>query len=200
MMSFTYCCCVKFFALLLTEIGIKNREQYFNCFLEFELYLLIPSLSDGSKIVFSSLVGYTDSTLIIVNADGTEATTLLEPQEDVAYINPVWSPDGKQIAFIFDTQGPEASIFVINADGTNPHAVTQTPAYAANSLVWSPDGSRLIFNSEENLGVRGIYMINLDGSGYTYLTGLPNVSLESLRVVPQGYITALPEEPIQLFP
>ena len=155
---------------------------------------------DGTKIVFSSLVGYTDSTLMIVNADGTEATTLLEPQEDVAYINPVWSPDGKQIAFIFDTQGPEASIFVINADGTNPHAVTQTPAYAANSLVWSPDGSRLIFNSEENLGVRGIYMINLDGSGYTYLTGLPNVSLESLRVVPQGYITALPEEPIQLFP
>lgn len=156
---------------------------------------------DGSKIVFSSLVGYTDSTLIIVSADGTETTTLLEPQTDVGYINPVWSPNGEQIAFIFDVKGPEASIYVINADGTNLHSVTQTPAYSANSLAWSPDGTRLIFNATaEAGGVRGIYMINLDGSNLTYLTGLPSVSLESLRIVPQGYITALPTQPIQLFP
>ena len=156
---------------------------------------------DGSKIVFSSLVGYTDSTLIIVSADGTETTTLLEPQTDVGYINPVWSPNSEQIAFIFDVKGPEASIYVINADGTNLHSVTQTPAYSANSLAWSPDGTRLIFNATaEAGGVRGIYMINLDGSNLTYLTGLPSVSLESLRIVPQGYITALPTQPIQLFP
>lgn len=156
---------------------------------------------DGSKIVFSSLVGYTDSTLIIVNADGTETTTLLEPQTDVGYINPVWSPNGEQIAFIFDVKGPEASIYVINADGTDLHAVTQSPAYSANSLAWSPDGTRLIFNATADVvGVRGIYMINLDGSNLTYLTGLPNVSLESLRIVPPGYITALPTQPIQLFP
>jgi hypothetical protein len=43
-------------------------------------------------------------------------------------------------------------------------------------------------------------MINLDGSSLTYLTGLPGINLEGLRFVPQGYITDLPPQPVQLFP
>ena len=156
---------------------------------------------DGSKIVFSSLVDYINSTLMVANADGTEVSTLLEAQTDVGYINPIWSPNGEQIAFIFDVKGPEASIYVMDADGTNLHAVTQTPTYSINSIAWSPDGTRLIFNAtEETNGFRGIYMINLDGSSLTYLTGLSGVNLEGLRFVPQGYITALPTQPVQLFP
>ncbi len=156
---------------------------------------------DGSKIIFSSLVDYINSTLMVVNADGTETSTLLEAQTDVGYINPVWSPNGEQIAFIFDVKGPEASVYVMDTDGTNVHAVTQTPSYSINSIAWSPDGTRLIFNAtEETNGFRGIYMINLDGSNLTYLTGLPGVNLEGLRFVPQGYITALPTQPVQLLP
>ena len=156
---------------------------------------------DGSKIVFSSLVDYINSTLMVANAEGTEVSTLLEAQTGEAYLNPVWSPNGEQIAFIFDVKGPEASIYVMDADGTNVHAVTQTPAYSINSIAWSPDGTRLIFNAtEETNGFRGIYMINLDGSDLTYLTGLSGVNLEGLRFVPQGYITALPTQPVQLFP
>lgn len=156
---------------------------------------------DGTKIVFTSLVDYTDSTLMIGNTDGTEASTLLNAQTDVGYINPVWSPNGEQIAFIFDIKGPEASIYVMDADGTNVRPVTQTPVYSANSLAWSPDGTRLIFNAtEEANGFRGIYMINLDGSNLTYLTGISGVNLEGLRFVPQGYITALPAQPVQISP
>ena len=138
---------------------------------------------------------------MVATADGTEVSTLLEAQTDLGYINPIWSPNGEQISLIFDVKGPEASIYMIDADGTNLHAVTQTPAYSINSLAWSPDGTRLIFNAtEETNGFRGIYMINLDGSNLTYLTGLPGVNLEGLRFVPQGYITALPTQPVQLFP
>ena len=166
---------------------------------------IINSMSDwspdGSKIVFTSLVDYTKSTLMLVNADGTESIALLEAKNGEAYLNPVWSPNGEQIAFILDIKGPEASIYVMDADGTNIHAVTQSPAYSANSLAWSPDGARLIFNAtEETSGFRGIYMINLDGSDLTYLTGVSKVNLEGLHFVPQGYITALPSQPVQLLP
>ncbi len=157
--------------------------------------------SDGTKIVFTSLVDYTKSTLMVVNMDGTESIALLEAQNGEAYLNPVWSPNGEQIAFIFDVKGPEASVYVMNADGTNVRAVTQTPVYSINSIAWAPDGTRLIFNAtEETAGFRGIYMINLDGSNLTYLTGIPEINLEGLRFVPQGYITALPAQPVQLIP
>jgi len=156
---------------------------------------------DGTKIVFSSLVDYTKSTLIVVNIDGTESIALLEAKDGEAYLNPVWSPNGEQIAFILDIKGPEASVYVMEADGTNVRAVTQTPAYSINSIAWAPDGTRLIFNAtKETTGFRGIYMINLDGSDLTYLTGVPEVNLEGLHFVPQGYITALPTQPVQLLP
>lgn len=156
---------------------------------------------DGSKIVYTSLVDYINSTLMVVKADGTEVSTLLEAKTDVGYINPIWSPNGEQIAFIFDIKGPETSIYVMDADGANVRAVTQTPVYSINSIAWSPDGTRLIFNAtEEDNGFRGIYMINLDGSNLTYLTGISGVNLEGLRFVPQGYITALPAQPVQLMP
>jgi len=156
---------------------------------------------DGSKIVYTSLVDYINSTLMVVKADGTEVSTLLEAKTDVGYINPIWSPNGEQIAFIFDIKGPETSIYVMDADGANVRAVTQTPVYSINSIAWSPDGTRLIFNAtEEDNGFRGIYMINLDGSNLTYLTGISGVNLEGLRFVPQGYITALPAQPVQISP
>lgn len=37
--------------------------------------------------------------------------------------NPVWSPDGKQIAFVSDTYGND-DIFIMNADGTNIRRLT----------------------------------------------------------------------------
>jgi Tol biopolymer transport system component len=41
--------------------------------------------------------------------------------------NPVWSPDGKQVAFVADTYGTD-NIFIMNADGTSVRRVTYDKA------------------------------------------------------------------------
>ena len=41
--------------------------------------------------------------------------------DDIEDGNPVWSPDGTQLAFVKATDPAHSHIWVVNADGTNPH-------------------------------------------------------------------------------
>ena len=50
-----------------------------------------------------------------------------------------YSPDGKQIAFISDRGGSD-NIWVMNADGSDPNAITKEKRFMFGSPSWSPDG------------------------------------------------------------
>jgi TolB protein len=82
---------------------------------------------------------------------------------DGAYL-PVFSPDGRQIAFAGTAEGASAQdIFVINADGTNLRRVTSHPD-SDTTPTWSPSGTQIAFTSDRT-GKPQIYVMNVDGSG-----------------------------------
>lgn len=56
-------------------------------------------------------------------------------------MDPAWSPDGSKIAYAW--WGPNAGIYVMNADGTNPRLIYADPR--ARAPVWSPDGKQIAF-------------------------------------------------------
>jgi Tol biopolymer transport system component len=87
-------------------------------------------------------------------------------------LNPVFSPDGKQIAFSSNRETSavipfSAGLYVMNADGSDPRRIV-TGKLFDGSPAWSPDGKRLFFNS---FGVSfdakpvRLYSISLDGTG-----------------------------------
>ena len=54
---------------------------------------------------------------------------------------PVWSPDGKMMAFRRMLGETNSEVFVADADGSNPRNITNNPAFDGWPA-WSPDGSR----------------------------------------------------------
>ena len=80
---------------------------------------------------------------------------------------PVFSPDGKQIAFMSARDGnPE--IYVMNADGSNIRRLTNHPA-GESSPTWSPSGAQIAFTSDRT-GKPQIYLVNVDGSNFQRVT------------------------------
>lgn len=84
---------------------------------------------DGNKIVYQGSMqtqNGTQSGILIMDADGNNKTFLVDGY------SPVWSPNGKWIAFYTYPDG----IFLINPAGTNTIRLTQKIGY---DLQWSPD-------------------------------------------------------------
>jgi len=82
--------------------------------------------------------------------------------------DPALSPDGRQVAFIWDGgPGGAGNLYVKLVDGGDP-ALISAGARPAFAPAWSPDGSRLAFIRHENEGgvVRdGIFVVFARGGG-----------------------------------
>ncbi|WP_172832264.1 protein kinase domain-containing protein [Nakamurella panacisegetis] len=96
---------------------------------------------DGKQVVFRR-VDASDPThphIAVVGADGTGLRTLAAVGQ-----GPVWSPDGKQIAYKNDATRPDgtkkAEIFVVNATGTSTprELATDDAGTVGGSPIWGP--------------------------------------------------------------
>jgi Tol biopolymer transport system component len=129
---------------------------------------------NGDLIAYAKMDYFPDQTIsenpawdiFVMNADGTQQIQLTNDLSNDLELS--WSPDGAQIAFISDRNGPDFDIYVMNADGSN---VTQLTDDSANEFgpVWSPDGKQIVFNSDRNGNVQ-LFMIGIDGSNLVQLT------------------------------
>jgi TolB protein len=77
---------------------------------------------------------------------------------------PVWSPDGKRIAFRRMLGETNSEVFVANADGSDARNLTNDPAFDGWPA-WSPDGKKIAFASNRGNQNYQIYIMNPDGSG-----------------------------------
>jgi Tol biopolymer transport system component len=115
----------------------------------------------------------------VANADLTDQRQLTHGAADSGW--PVWSPDGKKLAF--DTDRRDASpggeitvndVFTMNADGSGVKNLTGSVAFSGDPG-WSPDGSLIAFSSNggDYPARQGIYVMRSDGSHVRRVTILP---------------------------
>ena len=110
---------------------------------------------DGRKIVFERDVHTSDSGydcgldgwgyvphVWLMNADGTGLRRLTSAST-IADGDPVWSPDGRSIAYIAND-----GMYVVDSEGANPPRLVNLQNLNTGSPLspaWSPDGKKLLF-------------------------------------------------------
>jgi len=131
-----------------------------------------PAFSpDGKHIVFESAreeqsrdTNYWNQ-IFLMDADGSNPIRLARTPWDNQ--TPVFSPDGKSIAFTSERTG-DKEIYVMSTDGSGQTRLTNNPA-DDEQPAFSPDGRKIAFVSNRD-GNNEIYVMNSDGSGQKRLT------------------------------
>jgi len=98
-----------------------------------------PSGPPTGKLIFQTSSG---GDIMTINADGSGLRRVIS-----GGIDPVLSPDGKQIAFT-RWQGDTGTLWVANADGSGERAVLGEMR-KAKGPDWSPDGQRIVLNFQQ---------------------------------------------------
>jgi Tol biopolymer transport system component len=155
--------------------------------------LALPLLSDNLRWGRGQLAFETDrdgnwEIYVLDVATGLERNLTRRTAQD---LSPSWSPDGSQIAFHTDEDGDgTAELFVIDADGGNPHRLM--PPDGGNNWrpSWSPDGERVTYM----MGYQLIQVVNVsDGLAQNYGRGFsPSWSPDGGRLIyyadPDGHL------------
>jgi Tol biopolymer transport system component len=138
-----------------------------------EQWIEYPDWSpDGSRFVaMGRPAGSGDYEIYVINADGTEPLRLTDSPGHDGW--PVWSPDGRLIAFssVRDDcrfsdaadcvrtgeDGPHSDIWVMNADGSG---LARASRSFGQFLTWTPDGQYIAFGSLDGQ----LHLVRPDGS------------------------------------
>lgn len=137
----------------------------------------VPTLSwspDGQTLAFTSVInGRAVVGIVSKNGGG--------PKPIVNGYAPRWSPDGKQLLFLHDSETLPVvtGICLVNADGTDPRKVL-APESAEFGLTWSPDGKSIVFASAREAKTQSeIFRVSTGGTCLQKIASSEKFSLAS---------------------
>lgn len=132
---------------------------------------------DGRRIVFASQpdprinTGQMQGDLAVVSSEGGTPTPLVTGAG--AEGSPLWSPDGRRIAYVSSGDQPEpiglGDVYVIQPDGGTPTRLAYTHDRSPNLVAWSRD-SRSVYYAESVGTTSQVFALPADGGAPRALT------------------------------
>jgi len=104
-------------------------------------------LSNKNFVYEESISAYAG--IWLINVDGTQDINLTESNNNKQDDGPVFSPDGRQIAYFSRSTIGQAEIFIMDADGRNRQQMTFNNVPDTNPY-WSHNGLNLVYTTADN--------------------------------------------------
>ena len=122
-----------------------------------------PRLSpDGRRLVYQRVDATAGSPDLWVE-DLERGSRLRITKDGAVGVLPVWSPDGRQIAYLTGTI-QKSSIVISAADGTSVSSTVPCPGTRCLPTDWSPDGRSLLANVSGSAGA-DVWMLSIGSDG-----------------------------------
>ena len=113
------------------------------CLASIDMLLREGLAVQNSRIVFTS-TRHRNADIYVMDADGGNQERLTH--KSVRDVDPTWSPDRSNIAFVSDRGGEGHQIYVMDARGKRAIKLTDGPRKKGDPD-WSPDGRKIAFTS-----------------------------------------------------
>lgn len=139
-----------------------------------------PALSpDGSLLAYAGGDGFGAPRDIFLRgvADGTPIRLTRSPEDEMA---PVWSPDGRRIAFVRRIPGAPCEILVAPVPQGEPRVVGKCSVESMTRLAWTRDGEILLSDRPNRDAVRRIRALSPETGRMREVTSPPSDSLGDL--------------------
>jgi TolB protein len=125
-----------------------------------------PHLSPARNQVLYDVGPWTASHLVLADANGRSARQVTS--DSLTVWSGTWSPNGRLIAFTV-SRPSGMSVWVMNADGSQPHQVTHLTPEEGRAQVpsWHPDSHQLAFqaNASSPKGKSTLWIVDLSTTG-----------------------------------
>lgn len=128
-----------------------------------------------------------DGTLFVMNTDGSNLRVVVSNATTKVTMEPAWSPDSSEIAFVGTPGGLPNGIWAVKPDGSGLRRIAVLPAGVDTDLSWSPsptpDGRKKIAylapgDPNANPQSYEVFLANADGSGTAQLTSTADFEME----------------------
>lgn len=125
---------------------------------------LVPGVwsPDRSRILYTAITSAFGYEVLSADSSGSVVDTLTRNTSWDGGAD--WSPDGSKIAFVSERSSPR-SIWIMNADGSNPKRVTTTVTVAPDQVSWRPDGTLIAFVGYSVCCSNSVWVVAIDGTG-----------------------------------
>lgn len=123
---------------------------------------------DGGEMVFIKYIEGRQQ-LFIMDTEGRNERRLTA--DDAHHVDPSWSPDGSQIAFVRTGDDGGRAVQVVRPDGSGMRVIP-TPGQSVNHPSWSPDSERIVYSTDDE-----------DDAPPEKRAGIHSVSLETGEIV-----------------